>query len=79
MAAAGSDTSTTRTHRRDDVIARMEPGIDAPNDDIVDDSAGWCGNHARHRTANTYHHDPREDPAQLAHSAAVVAGGTRLR
>jgi imidazolonepropionase-like amidohydrolase len=27
----------------------------------------------------TYHHDPREDPGQLAHPAAVVAGGTRLR
>jgi imidazolonepropionase-like amidohydrolase len=27
----------------------------------------------------TYHHDPRQDPAQLAHPAAVVAGGTRLR
>jgi imidazolonepropionase-like amidohydrolase len=27
----------------------------------------------------TYHHDPREDPSQLAHPAAVVAGGTRLR
>ena len=27
----------------------------------------------------TYHHDPREDPAQLAEPAAVVAGGTRLR
>ena len=27
----------------------------------------------------TYHHDPREDPGQLAHPAAVVASGTRLR
>ena len=27
----------------------------------------------------TYHHDPREDPGQLAHPAAVVAGGSRLR
>ena len=27
----------------------------------------------------TYHHDPREDPGQLAHPAAVVAGGVRLR
>jgi imidazolonepropionase-like amidohydrolase len=27
----------------------------------------------------TYHHDPREDSGQLAHPAAVVAGGTRLR
>jgi imidazolonepropionase-like amidohydrolase len=27
----------------------------------------------------TYHHDPRQDPAQLAHPAAVVASGTRLR
>jgi imidazolonepropionase-like amidohydrolase len=27
----------------------------------------------------TYHHDPREDPGQLAHPAAVVVGGTRLR
>ena len=27
----------------------------------------------------TYHHDPREDPGQLAHPAAVVAGGIRLR
>ena len=27
----------------------------------------------------TYQHDPREDPGQLAHPAAVVAGGTRLR
>lgn len=27
----------------------------------------------------TYHHDPREDPDQLAKPAAVVAGGTRLR
>jgi len=27
----------------------------------------------------TYHHDPRQDPAQLAHPAAVVVGGTRLR
>jgi imidazolonepropionase-like amidohydrolase len=27
----------------------------------------------------TYHHDPREDPGQLASPAAVVAGGTRLR
>ena len=27
----------------------------------------------------TYHHDPRQDPDQLAHPAAVVAGGTRLR
>jgi hypothetical protein len=26
-----------------------------------------------------YHHDPREDPGQLAHPAAVVVGGTRLR
>ena len=26
----------------------------------------------------TYHHDPREDPGQLAHPAAV-AGGIRLR
>jgi hypothetical protein len=27
----------------------------------------------------TYHHDPREDPDQLAGPAAVVAGGIRLR
>ena len=27
----------------------------------------------------TYHHDPRENPGQLAHPAAVVAGGIRLR
>jgi imidazolonepropionase-like amidohydrolase len=27
----------------------------------------------------TYHHDPREDPDQLAHPAAVVVRGTRLR
>jgi imidazolonepropionase-like amidohydrolase len=27
----------------------------------------------------TYHHDPRQDPDQLAHPAAVVAGGVRLR
>jgi imidazolonepropionase-like amidohydrolase len=27
----------------------------------------------------SYHHDPRQDPDQLAHPAAVVAGGTRLR
>jgi imidazolonepropionase-like amidohydrolase len=27
----------------------------------------------------TYIHDPREDPGQLAHPAAVVVGGTRLR
>jgi imidazolonepropionase-like amidohydrolase len=27
----------------------------------------------------TYQHDPRQDPDQLAHPAAVVAGGTRLR
>jgi imidazolonepropionase-like amidohydrolase len=27
----------------------------------------------------TYQHDPREDPGQLAHPAAVVACGTRLR
>jgi imidazolonepropionase-like amidohydrolase len=27
----------------------------------------------------TYHHDPREDPGQLARPAAVVAGGVRLR
>jgi imidazolonepropionase-like amidohydrolase len=27
----------------------------------------------------TYHHDPREDPGQLAGPAAVVIGGTRLR
>lgn len=27
----------------------------------------------------TYHHDPREDPGQLHHPAAVVAGGVRLR
>ena len=27
----------------------------------------------------TYHHDPWQDPAQLAHPATVVAGGTRLR
>jgi imidazolonepropionase-like amidohydrolase len=27
----------------------------------------------------TYQHDPRQDPGQLAHPAAVVAGGTRLR
>ena len=27
----------------------------------------------------TYHHDPRQDPDQLAHPASVVAGGTRLR
>jgi len=27
----------------------------------------------------TYHHDPREDPGQLGHPAAVVAAGTRLR
>jgi len=27
----------------------------------------------------TYHHDPREDPGQLAHPAAVVAGGSRLQ
>jgi hypothetical protein len=27
----------------------------------------------------TYHHDPRDDPAQLANPAAVVASGTRLR
>jgi imidazolonepropionase-like amidohydrolase len=27
----------------------------------------------------TYHHDPRQDPGQLAHPAAVVAGGIRLR
>ena len=27
----------------------------------------------------TYHHDPREDPDQLARPAAVVAGGVRLR
>jgi imidazolonepropionase-like amidohydrolase len=27
----------------------------------------------------TYHHDPRDDPGQLANPAAVVASGTRLR
>jgi imidazolonepropionase-like amidohydrolase len=27
----------------------------------------------------TYHHDPRDDPDQLARPAAVVVGGTRLR
>jgi len=27
----------------------------------------------------TYYHDPRDDPDELAHPAAVVAGGTRLR
>ncbi len=27
----------------------------------------------------THHHDPREDPDQLADPAAVVAGGIRLR
>jgi imidazolonepropionase-like amidohydrolase len=27
----------------------------------------------------TYEHDPREDPTQLAHPAAVVVGGQRLR
>jgi imidazolonepropionase-like amidohydrolase len=27
----------------------------------------------------TYHHDPRDDPAQLNNPAAVVASGTRLR
>ena len=27
----------------------------------------------------TYHHDPRQDPGQLARPAAVVAGGIRLR
>jgi imidazolonepropionase-like amidohydrolase len=27
----------------------------------------------------TYPHDPREDPDQLAHPAAVVVRGTRLR
>jgi imidazolonepropionase-like amidohydrolase len=27
----------------------------------------------------TYHHDPRDDPAQLTNPAAVVASGTRLR
>jgi len=27
----------------------------------------------------TYHHDPRNDPSQLARPAAVVAGGNRLR
>jgi imidazolonepropionase-like amidohydrolase len=27
----------------------------------------------------TYYHDPREDPDQLAHPAAVVVRGTRLR
>ncbi|HEY1321569.1 MAG TPA: amidohydrolase family protein [Streptosporangiaceae bacterium] len=27
----------------------------------------------------TYHHDPRQDPDQLAHPASVVAGGIRLR
>jgi imidazolonepropionase-like amidohydrolase len=27
----------------------------------------------------TYAHDPREDPALLAHPAAVVLGGTRIR
>jgi hypothetical protein len=27
----------------------------------------------------TYLHDPREDPGQLAHPAAVVLAGTRLR
>ena len=27
----------------------------------------------------TYHHDPRQDPGQLAHPAAVIANGTRLR
>jgi imidazolonepropionase-like amidohydrolase len=27
----------------------------------------------------TYHHDPREDPDQLADPAVVVAGGIRLR
>jgi imidazolonepropionase-like amidohydrolase len=27
----------------------------------------------------TYHHDPRQDPDQLARPAAVVAGGVRLR
>ena len=27
----------------------------------------------------TYHHDPREDPGQLAHPAAVVTGRIRLR
>jgi len=26
-----------------------------------------------------YHHDPRQDPGQLARPAAVVAGGIRLR
>jgi imidazolonepropionase-like amidohydrolase len=27
----------------------------------------------------TYHHDPRQDPGELAHPAAVVANGVRLR
>ena len=27
----------------------------------------------------TYHHDPRQDPGQLARPAAVVAAGVRLR
>ena len=27
----------------------------------------------------TYHHDPRDDPSQLANPSAVVASGTRLR
>ena len=27
----------------------------------------------------TYHHDPRQDPDQLAHPASVVIRGTRLR
>ena len=27
----------------------------------------------------TYEHDPRDDPALLAHPAAVVLGGTRVR
>jgi hypothetical protein len=47
----------------------------------------WRGQHLARRflgvavTAEivTYHHDPREDPGQLANPAAVVAGGTRLR
>ncbi|HEY6275138.1 MAG TPA: hypothetical protein VIX86_02295 [Streptosporangiaceae bacterium] len=27
----------------------------------------------------TYHHDPRQNPGQLASPAAIVAGGVRLR
>ena len=55
------------------------PFGDAPRSWWIDASGSLYGRTAASTHVVTYHHDPGEDPDQLAGPAAVVAGGIRLR